>query len=230
MQDTATTANIVTATVTHTPTPTPTPTTTPQPTKTGQLKTTPILGLLPTHSEAEIDARYLGYVQGVQQEAAEATTKLHKTTAEPIAKAAQVRDASIAEARKAFENKERGAEQKYQRLLKALKTTLASRKQKNKNALDAALAAARKTFSDVAIPAGEELKVQLFAVENNARIKLTNAGAEHTKAMSFAKARRLKAEAEEKAQKEADEALRKSIEAEKAANENESVGTVVPAA
>lgn len=179
---------------------------------------TPILGLLPLHSEAEIEARYLGYVQHVRQEADENILKLQKKASEPISKADAEKKAALAEARKQHKARVDEIEHKHREILKAAKANRQRKLDKAQNALDKALESAGEAFSAVAGPAAETLKIQLRAVSNDIANKLELAGKEFTPAFSAAQAKRIKAQAEEKARKEAEAAMKAQIEV---ANENQ---------
>ena len=82
-------------------------------TKPERVRTTPILGLHPAHSEAQIESRYLGYVQGVRKEADERALVAQKEAAEPVAKAAKVKEDQIKTAKRQRECAEQEIERRH---------------------------------------------------------------------------------------------------------------------
>jgi ribosomal protein L31E len=192
-------------------------------TKPERVRTTPILGLHPAHSEAQIESRYLGYVQGVRKEADERALVAQKEAAEPVAKATKVKEDQNKAAKLQRECAEQEIERKHTKALQKLKSLRQSRLGKAKNVCTNTTLTAQQEFGNVAGPAAERLKVKLVHIANELSNKIIAAGKEYTPAKSRATALRQQAEAEEKARKEREAAeltALKELQEKAAKNEN----------
>jgi uncharacterized protein YjiS (DUF1127 family) len=202
-----------------------TPTTTPpigngeKPKKTGKkeperIETTPILKILPTHTDTQIEARYMGYVQGVKATASKTVEDLQKKAAEPVGKEAAVRAQAIEQARTGKAHKISDIERrmtKARQKLDSLRRRLLS--DAGKEAEDAT-EAARKAFKSAVRPIEDGLEVAIRAVANDAGIKINAASAEFEPLFKAAVAKRIE---EERKAKEAAEQAKKIAEEAKAA-------------
>jgi hypothetical protein len=174
----------------------------PERTEVERVRTTPILGLHPSHTEAQIEARYVGFVQGRRKEADETALRLQKEAVDPISKATKAKNDALMLAKIAHEKEMQLIERKHIEALRRLKALRISRLDKAQNEFVLARDKAKRVFDSVAGPAGAKLEVLLTAVANDLANKIIDAGKEYTPAMSEAKARRLEAEAKDRARKE----------------------------
>lgn len=165
------------------------------------LETTPILGILPTHTEAQIEARFRGYVQGVNASAMEATSKAQKEAAAQVGEAHRKKAEALVDAQVVKQREVSAIEARFKKLREQLEGQY--RSELDRVELDHVLAKveADKAFSAAAKPVEDTLEVKIRAIANDAAVKIAGASAEFTPVYEAAKAKRIAAE---KAKKEAE--------------------------
>ena len=157
-------------------------------------KGTPILGLLPTHSDAEVSARYQGYVQGVKATASKTVDKLQAEAAKPVAAAEKARAKKVSDASSAKRSKISDIERRMTKARQKLDSL-------RRRLLDEAKAAyvretddARTNFKETVKPIEAGLEVSIRAVAEDTATKITAASAEFGPVFEAAAARRSEAE------------------------------------
>jgi len=170
------------------------------------LVTTPMLGLLPTMTETQIEARFRGYAQGVRLEAAERAATCQRTAADKVGKAHSARTASIAAAQEERAAAEKSAEDKFREIVEEAKRKRQSRLAKAAHRFESVRDEVGKAFKGVVEPIEHQLGVELRAIAQDASNKIVLAGEEFAPMQEAAQDRRI---AQEEATKKAaaDEAL-----------------------
>jgi hypothetical protein len=178
-----------------------------------KIETTPILHILPTHTDAQIEARYMGYVQGVKATASKTVENLQKKAAEPVGKASALRTQALQEfvtkRARQISDIERRMTKARQKLV-SLRLRLLSDAEKE---AETAVENARKAFKAAVRPIEDGLEVAIRAVANDAGIKIAAASAEFEPLFKATVAKRIE---EERKAKE----VKAAVEAAKAANDN----------